>query len=64
MRLTFDPGSPEVEAGVQGPVALLLVQPSEGVSGQAALHQPVQVAVPFDQDADNATLWSNRGSVG
>lgn len=48
---------PEVEAGVEGPVALFLVQTSEGVSGQAAPHEPVQVAVPFDLDADDAPLY-------
>ncbi len=55
-----DPHSPEVEARIECPVALLLVQPSEGVFGKAALHEPVQVAVPFDQDADDAPLWSSE----
>jgi len=58
--VTFDLGSPEVETRVERPVALLLVQPSEGVPGQAALHEPVQVAVPLDQDADDAPLWSTE----
>lgn len=52
--------SPEVEAGVECPVALLLIQPSEGVLGKAALHEAVQVAVPFDLDANDAPLWSTR----
>lgn len=60
LNLTFDPRSPEVEAGVERLVALFLVQTSEGVFGQAALHEPVQVAVPLDQDADDASLWSTE----
>lgn len=58
--MTFDPHSPEVEAGVERPVALLLIQPSERVLGEAALHKPVQVAIPFNQDANDAPLWSTE----
>lgn len=61
LNLTFDPSDPcwpEVDAWIQRPIALFLIQTSEGVSGQAALHEPVQVAVPFDQDANDAPLWS------
>lgn len=67
LNLTFvpcDPGWPEVEAGVKSPVALLLVQPPEGVFGQAVLHKQVQVAVPFDQDANDATLWTDKIFLG
>lgn len=60
LNLTFDPHSPEVEAGVQRLVALFLIQTSEGVFGQAALHEAVQVAVPLDQDANDAPLWSTE----
>lgn len=49
--------SPEVETGVKRLVALFLIEPSEGVSGEAALHEPVQVAVPFDLNAYDAPLW-------
>lgn len=52
--------SPEVEPGVQCPVALLLIQTPEGVLGKAALHEGVQVAVPLDLDAYDAPLWSTR----
>lgn len=60
VNLTFDPCSPEVKTGVERLVALFLIQPSEGVFGQAAMHEPVQVAVPFDQDADDSSLWSTE----
>lgn len=53
----WQPQSPEVEARVQSLVALLLIQPSEGVFRQTALHQTVQVTVPFDLDANDAPLW-------
>lgn len=55
--------SPEVEAGIQRLVALFLIQPYEGVFGKAALHEPVQVAVPIDQYADDAPLWSTQEVV-
>lgn len=57
------PDSPEVEAGVERLVALLLVQPPERVPGEAVQHQPVQVAVPLDLDADHAPLWLPGGSA-
>lgn len=60
VNLTFDPRSPEVEAGIERLVALFFIQPSEGIFGKAALHEPVQVAVPFDLDADDTTLWSTE----
>lgn len=56
----WPPHSPEVEPGVQRPVALLLIQTPEGVLGKAALHEGVQVAVPLDLDANDAPLWSKR----
>lgn len=58
----FDPPSPEVEARVQGPVALFLIQPSEGVFGKAVLHEWIQVTVPLYLDANDAPLWSNGGT--
>lgn len=59
--VTFDPRSPEVEAWIERLVALFFIQSLERVSGKAALHEPVEVAVPFDQDADDASLWSKAG---
>ena len=48
---------PEVEAGVEGSVALFLVEPSEGVLWKAVLHEAVQVTVPVDLDANHPPLW-------
>lgn len=47
---------PEVESGGEGLVAFFLVQASEGVDGQAASGQMIQVAVPLDLNADHAPL--------
>lgn len=55
-NVTFDLHSPEIEARVESPVALLLIQPSEGIFGKTVAHQQVQVTVPLDLNANNAPL--------
>lgn len=48
---------PEVETRVQCSIALLLIQPAEGVFGQTVSQEPVQVTIPLDLDPNDATLW-------
>lgn len=57
MDTILDPYSPEVETRVEGLIALFLIQPPKGVFGEAVPHEWVQVAVPFDLDANDAPLW-------
>lgn len=54
--MTFDLRSPEVQARVEGPVALLLIQPSEGIFGKTVAPDHVQVTVPLDLNTNDAPL--------
>ena len=47
---------PEVEARVQGSVALLLIQAAEGILRQTVLRKPVQIAVPVNLDSNYTSL--------